>query len=176
MKKSLVVLSVVALLTVAGVQAQKGVRIHSKELVDSQACCTPFGNFNFTGVLSMSPDSTGTGCVNCVPTVPDSDIGIKFPEGVFFQGQTFSATMTFHSQIDGLCTVAFLLFNLALNQPIAGNSVDIPACGANSLRLVDFFGNTIPATPAVAGDNVLVGILVAPDGTTRTDFNQVRIQ
>ncbi len=176
MKKSLVMVAVIALLTVAGVQAQKGVRTHSEELVDSQACCSSFGNFNFTGVLSMSRDSGGTACFNCVPNVPNSDIGIKFPEGVFGQGQAFSATMTFHSQIPGPCLAGFLLFNLALNTAIAGNSLNIANCGANTLRLVEFFGNTVPPTPQVAGDNFLVGIIQASDGTTRTDFEQIVIQ
>ncbi len=138
----------------------------------AESCCAPFGGFTVTDVI-VARTTDGVPCVNCLPGAAANHIAVPFPEAVAFVGVNWSYVVTLHSQIPGPCTAVFLLFSVALNQVIDGNSVDIADCGSNTLRLINFFNNPIPNAP---GNAVAVGLVQASNGTVSTGFEQFVIQ
>ena len=153
----------------------RGVSQPAADAPTTDACCSAWQGFDFTGVLSVSPtNSSGNiSCFNCVPSLNPSNIGMNFPEGRAFIGGTWSTTMTFHSTIAGPCVVAFLWVNAATRQTISGFASNIPDCGSNNIWLWEFFNFTVPNVP---GDTIAVGIIQASSGAFDVDFEQFRIQ
>ena len=143
--------------------------------MSTQACCSSWQGFDFTGVLSVAPtNSSGNiACVNCVPSLNVNNLGMNFPEGRAFIGGLYSTTMTFHSTVPGPCTVGFLWINFASGQPIQGLASNIADCGPNNVWVWEFFNFTVPNVP---GNTIAVGIIQSSTGLTDVDFEQFSIQ
>ena len=155
--------------------AARNVTIHSVSAADPvspEGCCSAWQGFNLTGTL-VAPTRAGVPCVNCLPGGQANHLAIPFPEGRAFQGGNYTTLLTFHSTIPGACTAHFVWYSLAFNQVIAGNTVNIMDCGPNNVWLVNFFDNIVPPAP---GNAVAIGVIVASNGTTDTDYMQFQIQ
>lgn len=110
---------------------------------------------------------------SCVQGANWPAIGLAFPQSLIHAGDTVEYTVLgVNGTYEGPCTRAFVALRLADNQVIDADAFQT-TCSPSSVFYSSWGGRTMPNLP---GEAILLGFLIAADGTRDYNFSLFSVQ